>query len=97
MKVVAINPASTKLLEVSNVKPQQTNTKFSEMLADSLNKVNQLQLDSQQAAINLAVGKVEDISEVTIAAEKANIALQLTMQIRNKAVEAYQEVMRMQV
>ena len=45
----------------------------------------------------LATGKIEDISQVTIAAEKASIALQLTMQVRNKVMDAYQEVMRMQV
>ena len=45
----------------------------------------------------LAAGQVEDISQVVVAAEKADIALQLTLAVRNKAVEAYQEIMRMQV
>jgi len=47
--------------------------------------------------MKLAAGQVEDISEVVIAGEKASIAVQLTMQVRNKMVEAYQEIMRMQV
>ena len=47
--------------------------------------------------MKLAAGQVEDISEVVIAGEKAAIAVQLTMQVRNKMVEAYQEIMRMQV
>lgn len=45
----------------------------------------------------LAAGQVDDISQVIVAAEKADIALQLTLAVRNKAVEAYQEIMRMQV
>ena len=44
-----------------------------------------------------SLNEVNDISQVVIAGEKAGVALQLTMQIRNKVVEAYQEVMRMQV
>jgi len=40
---------------------------------------------------------VDDISQVVIAGQKAEIALQLTMQVRNRALSAYQELMRMQV
>ncbi|MEN6413197.1 MAG: flagellar hook-basal body complex protein FliE [Veillonellales bacterium] len=70
---------------------------FGQFLTDALNDVNKLQNDSAQASLDLAAGKIQDISQVTIAAEKATIALQLTMQVRNKVVDAYQEVMRMQV
>ncbi len=70
---------------------------FGQILADSLDEVNRLQLDAQQASLDLAAGKIQDVSEVVIATEKATIALQLTMQVRNKVVEAYQEMMRMQV
>ncbi|MBP2635806.1 MAG: fliE [Firmicutes bacterium] len=87
---------SGKVLETP-VSAKQPEKSFGEFLTDALNNVNQLQNDARQASLNLAAGKVEDIAEVTIAAEKATIALQLTMQVRNKAVEAYQEVMRMQV
>ena len=45
----------------------------------------------------LPAGEVDDISQVVIAGQKAEIALQLTMQVRNRALSAYQELMRMQV
>ena len=45
----------------------------------------------------LAAGQVNDISQVVLASEKADIAMQLTLQVRNRVVDAYQEVMRMQV
>lgn len=48
-------------------------------------------------AARLAVGEVTDIHQVMIAAEKANIALQLTISIRNQVIEAYQEIGRMQI
>lgn len=70
---------------------------FSEMLEAAVQDVNKLQKTSEKKSIDLAAGRVEDISEVMIAAEKANIALQLTTQVRNKVVESYQELMRMQM
>ena len=77
---------------------QQVETKsFGEFLSDSLKEVNTLKKQSEVANMKLAAGQVEDISEVVIAGEKAAIAVQLTMQVRNKMVEAYQEIMRMQV
>ena len=77
---------------------QQVETKsFGEFLSDSLKEVNTLKKQSEVANMKLAAGQVEDISEVVIDGEKASIAVQLTMQVRNKMVEAYQEIMRMQV
>ena len=70
---------------------------FGEYLAQSLKKVNQLQLDSEEWKKALVTGRVEDISQVVVAGQKAEIALQLTLQMRNRAVSAYQEIMRMQV
>lgn len=70
---------------------------FGEFLSDAVTEVNDLQVDAGKANIAMAAGQVEDISEVMVAGAKAQVALQLTMQVRNKVVEAYQEVMRMQV
>ena len=70
---------------------------FGEFLTEALGEVNSLQQTAAAASYDLAAGKLQDISQVTIAAEKANIAMQLTMQVRNKVIDAYQEVMRMQV
>ena len=75
----------------------EQNLKFSDVLSNALSDVNQLQLKASHSSVDLAAGKVQDISEAVIATEKATIALQLTMQVRNKIVDAYQEVMRMQV
>ena len=70
---------------------------FSEFLVNSLKETNELQKNAEKMDLDLAAGKVNDISQVVMASEKAQIALNLTMSIRNKAVEAYQEIMRMQV
>ena len=70
---------------------------FGTYLKDALSEVNRLQLDSEHQDALLAAGEVQDVSQVIVAGQKAEIALQLTLQLRNRAVSAYQEIMRMQV
>ena len=70
---------------------------FGQYLTDALKKTNELQLESDKQNALLAAGRIEDVSQVVIAAQKADIAMQLTLQLRNKAMTAYQEIMRMQV
>lgn len=94
---LALTPAGAAR-QAENAAPAAEGGKsFGQALADALGDVNRLQLGAAQASADLAAGKVQDVSEVVIATEKATIALQLTMQVRNKVVEAYQEMMRMQV
>ncbi|MDR3281069.1 MAG: flagellar hook-basal body complex protein FliE [Synergistaceae bacterium] len=70
---------------------------FSEVLKDSMLKVNSLQQDADTLTKRLALGEVDDISEVSIAVEKAELALRLMVQIRDKMVDAYQQIARMSV
>ena len=70
---------------------------FGEYLVGALKKSNALQLEADERTAAMAAGRVEDISEVMVAAQKADLALNLTLQIRNRALSAYQEIMRMQV
>ena len=70
---------------------------FSDMLKTSLSEVNQIQKDADLAIQKLAAGDEKDIHQTMIALEKAEISFKLMMQVRNKIIEAYQEVMRMQV
>ncbi len=70
---------------------------FAATLNDAINSVNQLQNDSNKAMQNLATGRTDNIAEVMISAEKADIALKLMVQVRNKIIDAYQEIMKMQV
>jgi flagellar hook-basal body complex protein FliE len=69
---------------------------FGRVLADALDGLNRLQLQADAAEQALAAGQ-GDVTSVVIAAEKAGLALQLAVALRNKAIEAYQQVMQMQV
>jgi flagellar hook-basal body complex protein FliE len=70
---------------------------FSETLKDAVNHVNTLQKSADTAMQQVATGENKNVAEVMIQTEQADIALKLMMQVRNKIIEAYQEVMRMQV
>lgn len=75
----------------------QNVTSFAESLKNAVNSVNELQKDADLMSQKLATGETKNIPEVMIAVEKADIALKLAVQVRNKMIEAYQEIMRMQV
>lgn len=70
---------------------------FGQVLKETLEKVNQLQADADQAMLDMAMGEDIELHEVMILATRANVALEATIAIRNKALDAYQEIMRMQV
>lgn len=68
---------------------------FGDVLADAIRKVEQEQQTANDMAVKLAAGEVEDIAQVMIASERASLSLNLAIQVRNKVIEAYQEIMRM--
>ncbi len=70
---------------------------FAEILKEAFEKVNQVQKNAEKMASDFALGKISNIHEVIIEAEKATIALRLTTEVRNKIIEAYREIMRMQL
>ncbi|MBQ9390079.1 MAG: flagellar hook-basal body complex protein FliE [Synergistaceae bacterium] len=70
------------------------NVSFEEMLSDSIRKVNSLQLEADKKIRDLAIGDAEDISEVVLASSRADTALRLVMEIRNKFLDAYQALSR---
>ncbi|MGE0526380.1 MAG: flagellar hook-basal body complex protein FliE [Bdellovibrionales bacterium] len=70
---------------------------FADTLKDAVQSVNEMQKASDKKIQEMAVGKNRDIADVMITAEKADVALKLMVQVRNKIIEAYQEVMKMQV
>ncbi len=68
---------------------------FEELLSSSMKQVNSLQLESDELVRKLATGDVEDISEVVLASSRAEVALKMFMELRNKFVDAYQQLSRM--
>lgn len=70
---------------------------FTQVLKDAIAQVNDLQIQAQQAAEAVARGDVTDLHRVSLAIERARLALELTVAVRNKLIEAYQEISRMPI
>ncbi len=77
--------------------PEEEVKSFGDYLKTALAETNSLQKKSEALNAALAADAVDDISEVVVAGQKAELAMQLTLTVRNKAVSALQELMRMQV
>jgi flagellar hook-basal body complex protein FliE len=72
-------------------------TTFTSVLKHAVNQANQLENQARLMDARLAAGDQVDLHDVVIASEQARLALDLVIQVRNKAIEAYQEIMRMQI
>jgi flagellar hook-basal body complex protein FliE len=70
---------------------------FADALANSLQAINSQQTHSDDLATQIAAGKDVDVHDAVLASEEASLGFQYGLQIRNKLIDAYQEVMRMQV
>jgi flagellar hook-basal body complex protein FliE len=70
---------------------------FGAVLKDAIFTVNELQKQSDQEIQKLMTGESQDLHATLIAVQKADVSFQMMMQVRNKIVQAYQEIMRMQV
>lgn len=77
--------------------PADGSGSFKNVLRDAINETNALQKSADVKVQELATGKTTNIPEVMMQVEKADIALRLMTQVRNKIIDAYQEVMKMQV
>lgn len=75
----------------------QSSKQFAYMLENALNQVNQTKIQSDQSAQNLINGNAGYLHNVMINAEKAQITLTAAVEIRNKVINAYQSVMKMQI
>ena len=82
---------------IPKAEPENKVNGFGDLFKKALQEVNAAQKESQVKTQALVMGEGTDIHEVMIASQKASLSLQLTVQTRNKVVEAYQEIMRMQV
>ena len=76
---------------------KDTNSSFGETLQKAITDVNSLQSEAGKAVEKMVGGEDVDLHEVMIAVEKARTSFDLLMEIRNKTIDAYREIMRMQV
>lgn len=70
---------------------------FASVLKSKLTDLNAQQADAGKASEDMATGRVDDVAQTMLRIEQANVSLQMATQVRNKVLEAYQEVLRMQM
>ncbi|MBI1822666.1 MAG: flagellar hook-basal body complex protein FliE [Nitrospirae bacterium] len=91
---VASNPALPSPVSPGAAKGEPG---FLETLKESIQMVNEAQLNADQAVTNFETGKEQNLHQTMIALQKADISFELMMQVRNKIVNAYQEISKMQI
>jgi len=91
LRIKDIQQATVQKIDNSNKKPAEG---FGEIIRGAINKVDGLEKDSNRSVMELLNGK-KDIHETMINLQKTDISMRLLLTIRNKAVEAYREIMHM--
>jgi len=100
MKDITIESNIKSLIPLSLGRKEESSVNgdsFGKLLKNSMEEVNQLQNEADRSIEQLVAGESKNLHETMIAMEKANISFRLMMEVRNKIIEAYQDVMRMQV
>jgi flagellar hook-basal body complex protein FliE len=77
--------------------PQKGESSFLDNLKDSIKRVGELEKEADKEVEKLAKMESDDVTSTMMAIEKADLTFQLMMQVRNKIIDAYQEIMRLQV
>jgi flagellar hook-basal body complex protein FliE len=101
MRIDATIGGVERISAAATLAPQQAAgvgaSDFGRMLSEQIDLLSQIQNDAAQKQVEFAAGRISDVSEVVLAVQKADLALNFAVQLRNKVVEAYQEISRMQV
>ncbi len=102
-----VNAVNNRSIFTSGIQNNQASTaintngasskSFGDYLKEIINNTNEEVIKAEDISNQFAAGSIDDIHKVLIQIEKADVALQFTLQIRNKIMDAYNEIMRMQV
>lgn len=97
MEIKGIGTNYANLVKAVNQGAEGSSGDFQNILSSAIDAANETDATSQLSAEALLTGDVNSLHQAVIDSEKATLALSLTVQIRNKVIDAYNEVMRMQV
>lgn len=89
--------APVSIPSITSTGSNQLGTGFGSVLADAIGQVDAFQQNAQTSIGKYLSGEDEEVHKVALATQEASISFDLFLQVRNKVVSAYQEVMRMQI
>ncbi len=84
-------------MKIKNTQSKKVEQNFADILKEGLGEANSLKLESNKKTQNFLMGKTDNIHEVMIAAQKAEVSISFVTEVRNRILDAYQEFSRMQV
>ncbi len=96
MAIEAIRPG-TGFAQTQQAAARPSGEGFADALTDVAKQVSALESQANDMAMKIASGDVAELHNAMIAMQRASTALELTVQVRNRVLEAYQEIMRMQI
>lgn len=91
------NSNLVKQNQASNSDKKYEETSFKDLLENAINDVNEHQIQGYNAMRDIASGKVTNLQEAVQKIEEAELSLKLGLEVKNKAISAYREIMRMQI
>ena len=103
---MGINPLSSNLVNLLSSEPlgykavgelSKSEGNFADILSESLKTAGEADIIDKASSLELLTGRTDDLSGLLLDAQKAELSLTLALQIRNKVIDAYNEIMRMQV
>ncbi len=98
---IGLQPTEVRPKQLGTVRPavpkQPELRSFKDVLTEAVSEVQRLQTEADATIKQLVAGEIKDVTEAMVAVEKADVAFQTMMTVRNKIVAAYEEIMRMQV
>jgi len=97
MKIDSNIDISSVISKIASADKTESETNFSDILGDALQSAQETESENDQGNLELLAGEDIGIHETMVQAEKAELALELALQVRNKVVDAYNEIMRMQL
>ena len=96
LPIAPIQPGSIPLIPQISSSPSAPGT-FQSALTDAIGRVEQFQQNSDSTIAKFLSGEDEEVHKVALAAQQAELSFDLFLQVRNKVISAYQEVMKMQI
>ncbi len=93
-KITGLQPGAMPELKKAQVKDSNA-PKFDETLQNFLKDVNELQVNADESIQKMVAGEIKDVHQVMLAVGEAKVAFNMMLEIRNKTMEAYQELMKM--
>ena len=95
--IAGLSSAELLAKKSSKAAPSESGQDFASLLKAGVEDVNKLQKTSEKAMSDIATGQVKDLHQAAIAIDKAEMSMKLMLEVRNKAVSAYKEILRTQM